>query len=75
MRNRSLSKCELERLKKFYPEGTRVKLVCMDDPYTKLTPGTQGTVKVIDDMGTIFVAWDNGSCLGVVYGVDRIKKI
>lgn len=75
MRNRDISERELEHLKKVYPAGTRVELVYMDDPYTKLTPGLKGTVKVIDDMGTIFVAWDNGSGLGVAYGVDQIKKI
>lgn len=75
MRDREISERELERLKKVYPAGTRVELVHMDDPYTKLTPGLKGTVKVIDDMGTIFVAWDNGSGLGVAYGVDSIRII
>ena len=47
----------------------------MDDPYSKLTPGEQGTVAAVDDTGTIFVNWDCGSGLGIVYGVDRIKKL
>ena len=47
----------------------------MDDPYTRLTPGLKGTVLSVDDIGTIHVAWDNGSSLGVVYGVDVIKKL
>lgn len=72
---RDISERELKHLKETYPAGTRVELVHMDDPYTKLTPGLKGTVKVIDDMGTIFVAWDNGSGLGVAYGVDSIRKI
>lgn len=75
MRDANISKSTLNRLKEIYPTGTRVELVYMDDPYTKLTPGLKGTVKVIDDIGTIFVAWDNGSGLGVAYGVDRIRKI
>lgn len=75
MRDREISERELEYLKKVYPAGTRVELVHMDDPYTKLKPGLKGTVKVIDDMGTIFVAWDNGSGLGVAYGVDSIRII
>jgi hypothetical protein len=59
----------LEQLRKEYPAGTRVELVKMDDPYnTKLVPGCQGTVRYVDDMGTIHVAWDCGSSLGVVYG-------
>ena len=75
MRGRDIREYELERLRKIYPAGTRVELVYMDDPYTKLPQGLKGTVKVIDDMGTIFVAWDNGSNLGVVYGVDSIRTI
>ena len=58
-----------------YPKGTRVELIEMEDPYTKLKPGDQGTVSCIDDTGTIFVNWDNGSRLGVVYGVDHIRKL
>ena len=47
----------------------------MDDPYGKLKPGDRGTVRTVDDTGTVFVRWDNGSGLGVVYGVDRIRKL
>lgn len=64
-----------ERLRKEYPTGTRVELVAMDDPYTKIPKGTKGTVVLIDSIATIHVNWDNGSSLGVVYGVDKIKKL
>ena len=47
----------------------------MSDPYTKLKPGDRGTVSMVDDTGTIFVNWDCGSGLGVVYGEDHIRKI
>lgn len=69
------SKEKVEGLRKSYPIGTRVQLVQMVDPYTKLKPGALGTIDFIDDTGTIFVNWDLGSSLGVVYGVDRLKKI
>ena len=65
----------VERIQKQYVRGSRVELVNMDDPYTKLKPGDQGTVNFVDDTGTVFVNWDNGSTLGVVYGVDSIKKL
>lgn len=65
----------INRLREEYPKGTRVELVHMDDPYTKLQPGDQGTVNHVDDIGTIFVRWDIGSGLGVAYGEDRIKKV
>ena len=65
----------VERLRKEYPKGTRVELVHMDDPFTKLVPGDKGTVNHVDDAGTIFVSWDCGSGLGVAYDEDKIKKI
>lgn len=66
----------VERLIRKYPIGARVELISMDDPYDrKLKPGDQGTVCGVDDIGTVFVDWDCGSALGVVYGVDRIKKL
>lgn len=65
----------LENLRKEYPAGTRVKLVKMDDPYTRMKPGELGTVRFIDDTGTIHVGWDCGSSLGIVYGEDECEKV
>lgn len=66
----------LARLKEAYPAGTRVELVYMDDPYNKkLVPGCRGTVRCVDDAGTIHVDWDCGSSLGVVYGEDVCRKV
>lgn len=62
-------------LRKLYPKGSRVELIAMDDPYAKLIPGTQGTVSLIDDAGTIFVDWDSGPTLGIVYNVDKIRRL
>ena len=73
---RMISKAALESLRERYPAGTRVELVSMDDPYNKcLVPGCRGTVAGVDDMGTIHVAWDCGSSLGIVYGVDSCRKV
>ena len=47
----------------------------MNDPYRKMPKGLKGTVTGVDDTGTIGVNWENGSSLGVVYGVDSCKKI
>lgn len=70
------SKATVERVREAYPPGCRVELVSMDDPYnTRLQPGEQGTVRAVDDTGTVFVSWDCGSGLGIVYGVDRIRKL
>ena len=67
------SRAVVESLRSQYPAGTRVALVSMNDPYTKLQPGDEGTVIVVDDMGHI--QWDSGSTLGAVYGEDAIRKL
>lgn len=64
----------VEKLKERYPAGTRVKLVQMDDPQAPPV-GTLGTVKGVDDTGSIMVNWDNGSGLNVVWGEDEVRKI
>lgn len=65
----------VEHLRQQYPIGCRVELAAMDDPYSRLRPGDRGTVRRVDDTGTVFVSWDCGSELGAVYGVDAIKRL
>lgn len=54
--------------------GKRVELIYMNDKQAPAA-GTQGTVRRVDDMGTIHVNWDNGSSLGLVDGEDTFKII
>ncbi len=56
-------------------EGRRVELVSTDDPHTTLRFGDQGTVALVDDLGTLFVDWDNGSKLGLVPGHDSYRVL
>ncbi len=65
---------ELETLRQEFPVGARVVLGKMDD---KQAPpiGTRGTVRGVDDIGSIMVKWDNGSGLSVAYGEDICKKL
>lgn len=65
----------VERLRQQYPAGCRVELVAMDDPYSRLRPGDRGTVRCVDDTGTVFVSWDCGSGLGIVFGADTINRL
>ncbi len=46
-------------------EGKRIRLIRCNDTYTKLQPGSEGTVEFVDDTGTVFVKWDSGSSLGL----------
>jgi len=73
--NKFPAKEVVARLRKEYPHGTRVELVRMNDPYSRLKPGDQGTVDFVDDTGTLFCIWDSGSTLGVVYGEDAVRKL
>ena len=68
------SKETVERIRKEYPVGTRVELVQMDDPQAPPI-GTKGTVRGVDDIGSIMVAWDNGCGLSVAYGEDICRKV
>ena len=67
------SKAVVDVLRQQYPVGTRVELVRMDDPQAPPI-GTKGTVKGVDDIGSIMVAWDNGCGLSVAYGADVCRK-
>lgn len=73
--NKLPSKAIVDSLRRRFTAGTRVELVRMNDPYSKLQPGDRGTVEFVDDIGTIFCSWDRGSSLGVVYGEDELIKI
>lgn len=68
------SKETAERIRNEYPVGSRVELVRMDDPQAPPI-GTKGTVRGVDDIGSIMVAWDNGSGLSVAYGEDICRKL
>ena len=68
------SKAIVEVLRRPDSGGTRVELVQMDDPQAPPI-GTKGTVKGVDDIGSIMVAWDNGCGLSVAYGADVCRKV
>jgi len=65
---------KVNTLKSLYPNGTRVKLLEMEDPFAP-SIGTLGTVIGVDDIGSILVNWDNGQSLNVLYGIDKIMKL
>ena len=71
---RMISKEALRALRERYPAGTRVELIQMDDAQAPPV-GTMGTVRGVDDMGSIMVAWDNGCGLSVAYGADICRKV
>ena len=64
----------VEELRLRYPIGSRVELVKMDDPQAPPI-GTCGTVRGVDDTGSILVNWDNGGGLNVLFGTDVVRMI
>ena len=63
---------EVEKIKETYLPGMRIRLLKMDD--VQAPPiGTEGTVRGVDDIGSILVAWDNGSGLNVIPGEDEVS--
>jgi hypothetical protein len=46
----------------------------MDDPQAPPV-GTKGTVRGVDDIGSVMVAWDNACGLTVAYGEDACKVV
>ena len=69
-----IDKNSLEKLKKRYPKGTKIRLIKMDDIQAP-PAGTLGTVTGVDDAGTIHTSWENGSSLGVRYGEDEAETV
>jgi len=66
---------QVERIKALYPAGTRIRLNHMDDPWSPVPEGTEGTVDMVDDIGQLHMKWDNGRTLALVPGEDSFSVI
>ena len=64
-----------KRYKELYKPGDRIELECMGDDPRPIPPGTRGTVRVVDDMGTVHCDFDNGRRLGLIPGEDSFRKL
>ena len=49
----------VQRMKNTYPPGTRIELDYMGDDPRPISPGTKGTVKLVDDIGTVHCIFDS----------------
>lgn len=65
----------VQRMKDQYPPGTRIQLDFMGDDPRPIAPGTKGTVRSVDDIGTVHCDFDNGRRLGLVPGEDAFHTI
>lgn len=71
----AMSRGRIEFYKEHYPRGTRVQIDSMGDDPNPVLNGTKGTVSFVDDIGTVFVNFDNGRSLGICPEVDKFHKI
>lgn len=68
------SKERLERLRRAFQPGMRVRLVRMEDAQAP-PAGTCGTVRWVDDLGNIHIAWDTGGSLAALDGEDVVERL
>ena len=64
-----------EDIKARYPAETRIVVEHMGDDPRPIEPGTRGTVRVVDDMGTVHCDFDNGRRLGLIPGEDVFYRV
>jgi hypothetical protein len=62
---------KIEVRKEVFPRGARVRAVSFArdrsvDEDVSVSPGIEGYVVAVDDLGTVHVSWDNGANLGVL---------
>ena len=69
-----LNEKEVERIKKMYPSGTRIKLNYMEDDYG-VTSGTYGIVDFVDDAVQTQMIWDNGRTTALIVGIDSFEVV
>ena len=54
--------------------GQRIRLVSVETvpghPPSNLVPGDEGSVTLVDSLGTVHVAWDRGEEFGLIPGHD-----
>jgi hypothetical protein len=58
---------QLADIRATYKARRRVRFLSFGEPDpTQLEPGMMGTIRWVDDVGTVHVQWDNGVQLGCI---------
>lgn len=65
---------QLEKIRREYPVGTKVRLVSMCDEQAPPV-GTIGEIEFVDDAGSVHTRWQNGSGLAFIPDVDKVRKL
>ena len=65
----------VQRMKEKYPPGSRIVLDYMGDDPRPIEPGTKGTVRMVDDIGTVHCDFDNGRVDCNLYDLFRSNRL
>jgi hypothetical protein len=68
-------KAYVDRIQDRFRPGMRLRLIHMNEEERPVPDGTIGVVDFVDDAGTVFMKWDNGSGLGLRPDVDEFEVI
>lgn len=68
------SQAEVNRIRERFPVGAQIVINSMSDDPNPIDPGTKGTVRHVDDAGTVHCVFENGRMLGLIPGVDSFSK-
>ena len=66
---------EVNRLRERYPVGTKIVLDHMSNDPHPIPDGMKGTVRHVDDAGTVHCAFENGRLLGLIPGEDSFHIV
>ncbi|MFL7013642.1 DUF4314 domain-containing protein [Enterovibrio norvegicus] len=67
---------ELAKLRSYFKAGAEVMLLTpMTNDPNPVSVGSKGIVNHIDDLGTVFVEWENEGKLGCVWGTDHFALV
>lgn len=61
--------------RELYPEGCCVVYIGSDKNHMFLKPGIKGFVRCVDDEANVYVDWENGERVALIYGMDHWKRI
>lgn len=65
---------EIEAIRFQYPQGTKIRMIHMDDPQA-IPEGTEGEVEFVDDGGMLHMKWENGSGLAIDVFEDTFEVL
>ena len=72
---KQMKRQHVEYYKESYPPGTRILLIHMGSDPSPVEDDMKGTVRCVDDMGTIHCEFDNGRRLGIIPKEDSFRRL